>query len=179
MDFADIMHTYFRGEKYLGIVLVPVGLVALGFAVHLWRAHSGGFMWGMMVPLALAGCGMVAGGAFLAIKTDAQVAALDRQYGEAPADMVAAESARMDKVNANWPRLKMAWTVLIALSLIGLMAVHKDWATGLALAMLLMASLVMTVDVFAERRARVYTDGLAQFSAGHGDGVSRAAGQSL
>lgn len=162
MDFVDVMHTYFRGEKFLGVVLVPVGLVALGFAIHLWRAHSGGFMWAMMVPLVLAGVGFAAGGTFLAVKTGKQVADLEQQYREAPAEMLAQERKRMDKVNANWPRLKMAWAVLIAISLTLLLAVRKDWVQGLALAFLLLASFMMALDMFAERRAEIYTAGLQQ-----------------
>lgn len=172
MDLVDVMHAYFRGEKYTGIVLIPVGLVALGFVVHLWRCHSGGFMWAMVIPLALAGCGLIGGGAFLAIKTDKQVEQLDQQFRASPAEMVADERARMDKVNANWPRLKTAWTVLIAVSLVLLMAVRKDWVTGLSLAFLILGTTIMTTDVFAERRAEIYTDGLKQFS----DRVSDQAG---
>ena len=169
MDFVEVMHTYFRGEKYTGLLLVPVGLALLGFAVHLWRAHTGSFMWAMMVPLALAGAGLLAGGAFLAIKTDGQVAALDKQLAKSPAELAQAETERMAKVNANWPRLKTIWSILSVGSLVLLLVVRKDWATGLGLAFLLLSAAMMTLDVLAERRAVVYTDGLESLSVQVGD----------
>lgn len=176
MDFVDVMTTYFRGEKLLGIVLVPVGLGVLGFAGHLWRAHTGGFMWAMIIPLFLVGVGFAAGGTVLAIKSDRQMSDLQQQFREAPAEMVAEERARMDKVNANWPRIKMAWTIIIAISLLLVMVVRTDWALGLGLAFLLVASFMMALDVFAEKRANVYTAGLQQFGDLAGGGQSAPPG---
>jgi hypothetical protein len=160
MDFVDAMHVYFRGEKQIGLFLVPFGLALLGFALYFVRTQSGGFMWGLVIPLALVGVGAAAGGAGLALRTDRQVAALEQKYREAPRALAAEETPRMARVNRNWPILKATWAVVILLSLALLFFVKRDWVTGLSLVLLLVCASVMMIDTFAERRARVYTEHL-------------------
>jgi hypothetical protein len=41
-----------------------------------------------------------------------------------------------------------------------LLFVHREWASGLGLALLVTATMLFVVDVFAERRAGVYTAAL-------------------
>lgn len=62
----------------------------------------------------------------------------------------------MAKVNANWVRLKMAWTAIIALSLRAMWLVKRDWVTGLALGLVLICAVALVIDTFAERRANLH-----------------------
>ncbi len=66
----------------------------------------------------------------------------------------------MERVNENWPRIKIVWTVVMVAALVLLHLVRKEWATGLALAFLLLMTTLLFTDVFAERRAIVYTKAL-------------------
>jgi hypothetical protein len=68
----------------------------------------------------------------------------------------------MASVNANWPRLKVAWSVVIVAALVLLLFVGREWASALGLSLLLMATTLFFVDVFAERRAEGYTTALQQ-----------------
>lgn len=154
------VHTYFRGERAIGLALVPIGLALLALAFYLWRTESGAFMASLTIPLLIVGLAGAGGGVGLVLRTDAQVAELERLHAEDPARVVALEAPRMEKVNANWIRLKVAWTALALVALVLLMAVKRDWATGLGLALILMSALIFWVDVFAERRARVYAEAL-------------------
>jgi asparagine N-glycosylation enzyme membrane subunit Stt3 len=164
MELIDVLHEYFRGEKNTGLLLVPIGALILSAAVVLWRTETGGFMWGLVAPLILLGLFATAVGTGLAIRTDTQVAELERQHREDPTAMVAAERTRMAAVNANWKRFEIAWTV-IAIVAFGLFwGVERPWARGLGVALLLMAALLMLLDTFAERRADVYTRGLERGS---------------
>ena len=160
MQLLEALTTYFRGERGIGMALVPVGFALLALAFYLWRTQSGGFMWGLVAPLVVLGLAGAAGGAGLVIRTDAQVAELTAQHAEDPAAMASAEAERMEKVNANWPRLKIVWLVLAAAAFTLLFVVKKDWAVGLGLALLLTSTLGMWIDVFAERRAEPYTQAL-------------------
>jgi hypothetical protein len=168
MDIADALQSYFGAERLTGIVLAVYGVALFGFATFLYHAHSGQFMWSLAVPLAIIGLLAAGGGGWLAAKTGPQLAALKAMAGP---DLLAAELPRMAKVNANWLRLEITWTVIIVGSLAMLwlgkrpgLAERGEWTTGLSLALLIAASSAMVLDVLAERRAKVYTAALERLS---------------
>lgn len=162
MSFTDVLQEYFRGEKQTGIMLAVVGVAVLAGASWVFRTQTGGFAWGLVVPLALVGLAFGAGGTFLALRSDRQITELAAHYDRDPAALIAAEAPRMERVNANWPRIKTVWTVVIGVALVLLMAVRRDWASGLGLALLLVMTILFFTDVFAERRAILYTKALDQ-----------------
>jgi hypothetical protein len=160
LNLTESLQAYFRGEQHLGIGLAVVGVLALAAAFWVWRTQAGAFAWALLIPLALVGAGAGIGGAAFAVKTPAQAARLAAQLETEPQALVTAEVSRMAKVNANWPRLETAWSIVIAAALVLLLFVHRDWASGLGLALLLTATMLFVVDIFAERRASVYTAAL-------------------
>jgi hypothetical protein len=152
------MLLYFKGEKNLGYFLIVLGIAVLVFAGYLWQGHRDWLAYGMIIPLLLFGLAGIGGGAGLAYRTDRQIAALTNLYQTDKPAFAAQEAARMQKVNANWPRLKLAYAVIIVISLGLFFLVKKDWATGLSLALILICSMLLIVDVFAEKRAIIYTE---------------------
>lgn len=153
----EVMQEYFRGERAAGFLGLAVGLIALGIAFWVWRSTEGGFAIGLAIPLLLLGLGGALGGPGLVIRTERQVADLSAMSPEKIREI---ERPRMAKVNANWPRLKLAWTALIAIALILIWMVKREWALGLGLGLLLLSSALFSVDVFAEKRAAIYTRAL-------------------
>lgn len=166
MSFVEILQEYFRGEKQAGIALAVVGIGLLAGAAWVYRTQPGAFAWTLVIPLLLFGLAFGGGGAFLAVRSDRQITELAARYEQDPRALVAEEVPRMAKVNANWPRLKVAWTVLIIVALVLLMAVRRDWSMGLGLSLLLLSTILFFTDVFAERRAEPYTKALEQAAAG-------------
>lgn len=166
MTFLDVLHEYFRGEKQIGITLAVIGVGFVAGAVWVLRTQTGAFAWALGAPILVVGLAFGGGGAYLAIRTDKQVAELEAQLQRDASVVYARELPRMAKVNANWPRLKIAWTVIIAVALVLLMAVPRDWAHGLGLALLAVTTILFFTDVFAERRAIVYTEALEAGRAG-------------
>src|SRR5687767_4449466 len=112
MDLSDAMVVYFRGERHLGFGLAAAGVAMLAAAFWLRRTQSGTFATWLLVSLAVVGLAMSAGGVFFAAKTRTQVAGLTARLATERGAVVEAESARMARVNANWPRAKGAWGVL-------------------------------------------------------------------
>lgn len=159
-NLTESLQTYFRGELLVGIGLTVVGVLVLVAAFWLWRTQSGAFAWWLVVPLTVMGLGAGAGGAVFAVKTQAQVARLVTQLETEPQALVAAELSRMEGVNANWPRVKIAWSIVIVVALVLLLFVHREWASALGLCLLLMTTTLFFTDVFAERRAAIYTSAL-------------------
>lgn len=160
MPIVEALQSYFRAERDLGLALAVVGLLFLAGAVWVHRTQSGGFAWGLLVPAAVVGLAFSLGGVFLAQRSHGQITSLAEQAERAPATFLADEVPRMERVNANWPRVKMVWTVGLLVALLLLQVVRREWATGLGLALLATLGVLFFVDVFAERRAEAYTEAL-------------------
>ncbi|HTM19961.1 MAG TPA: hypothetical protein VL172_05625 [Kofleriaceae bacterium] len=161
MQFLEAVDIYFRGEKQLGWALVPVGVVLLGAGIGFWRWYGGGLGKGLGIPLAVVGLLAAIGGPMLVRTVAARQTRLATAAAQDPARPVADEVARMDKVNAAWPWLKAAWAALIVIALALLFTVHRDWVTGLSLALICVCAVLLIVDTTAQRRALIYADRLA------------------
>ena len=164
-DFLTVMHTYFRGEKLLAWSFVAFGLAMLGFAIWVLRSQAGGFRLGLAIPLALVGVLMIVAGPLFAAHNDRLAQDIEQRVAKDPAALAQTEGERMAKVNANWPRAKGTWAVIALLALGVILFVERDWAVGLALALLLLTTLLMFIDVFGGRRAVPYTEALAKLAA--------------
>jgi len=154
------LDVYFRGERDLGLALAVAGVVLAIGCFWVWRTQAGGFAWGLLVPLILGAASLGAGGTFLAVRSANQRVDFAARLATDPKALVAAEIPRMEKVNQLWPRAKIAWTVVILTALVLLMAVKRDWSSGVGLGLLLLSTCLFFVDVFAERRAEPYTAAL-------------------
>lgn len=166
MDFTEIMHAYFRGEKIEALFyIVPAGLLLLGLAATALATDRGGFGWGFAVPLVLCGLLLTGVGASIGARTPAQVEALDQAYAEDSAAMVAEELPRMEAVNANWPRLVGTWAAFVVVGMVLRFALKADWAHGVGPALIIVGAFGFLIDGFAERRARPYTAALEALAA--------------
>jgi hypothetical protein len=163
-DFVSVMHAYFRGEKLLAWSFLAFGLVMLGFAIWVLRSQVGGFRLGLAIPLALVGALLIIAGPLFAAHNDRLANDIEQRVAADPVTLVQVEGERMDKVNAAWPWAKRTWAVIALLSLGVILFVERDWAVGIALAMLVCTTMLMFVDVFGERRAVPYTTALAELA---------------
>jgi len=159
-DFLDVMQEYFRGEKMLAWALVGVGAGLLGFAFFIWKTQQGGFMYGLAIPLAIVGVMAATVGPFFAFHNDRIAVDIAERFAADPSEVKTTESERMTRVNANWPRLKLAWAAIGVGAMVLLLLVKQDWASGLGLALMALITILFFVDVFGERRAIPYTDAL-------------------
>jgi hypothetical protein len=167
MPFVDVMHSYFRGERIEALCFImPLGVAFLGLAAVTLRAERGSFAWGLAIPLALFGLVAIGTGAAIGLRTPGQLAELEAGYESDPSAMLAQELPRMEKVNANWPRLVAAWAALLLIGLGLRFGLKADWAHGLGPALILIGACGFLIDGFAERRARPYTQALEALQAG-------------
>ena len=174
MEFSELMQAYFRGERVEALFYVlPAGLVLLSLAATALMTDRGGFGWGLAVPLVLFGLLLAGAGAGIAWRTPGQAAELEKNYQQNPAAMVAEELPRMEKVNANWPRLIATWAVLVLVGLALRFGLKAEWAHGVGPALIVAGAIGFLVDGFAERRAKPYTAALEALAAERG--VSTAA----
>lgn len=160
MDFINHLQTYFSGEKNLGLFLIPFGIIMISFAVYLWYAHRSPFGYGMLVPILLIGIFGIAMGIGLAYQSHQRLIDFPQSYQTDRNAYIEQELPRMEKVMQNFPRLKMAWMMIIIIGLILFFFIKKDWLTGFSLALILICAMFLIIDTFAERRAEIYTEHL-------------------
>ena len=80
---------------------------------------------------------MIVAGPLFARHNDRLAHDIEQRVADDPAELAKVEGARMDKVNAYWPRAKQSWAVIALLAMGMVLFVKHEWAHGLGLALLL------------------------------------------
>lgn len=149
---------YFRAEKAESLLFLGVGVVALAAGAWLLLSLRAALAVGLAVPLLLIGLIQVAAGGTVYLRTDRQAAALQAQYAASPAAFAQAEAPRMAQVNRAFDVYKLVEVgfILVGTGLI-FFCQQRDFWLGLGLGMLGQGAVMLGADVFAERRADLYT----------------------
>jgi hypothetical protein len=151
----DPIALYFTGEKNAGVLCVVLAVLSVALTLWVWRVHPP--LRAIAAPLLLIGLIQLAIGLTLASQTRLQVASLRHDLASQPETARAQELARMDRVNRNFTRIKIVEAVLIVAALALILAFRSSALVAIGLGLLLQTSVMLVFDVFAERRAQVYT----------------------
>jgi hypothetical protein len=151
----DAMTIYFNGEKNAGLFLAVIGIAVVIGATVLLRARPD--YRSFAITLGLVALVEIAIGAGLYLKTDPQVGRLRAHLDSNAATFYADEGARMTRVQRNFAVIEYVEVALILVSAIVAVA-RKDShvLTGVALGLLINASVLLAFDLLAERRGAVY-----------------------
>lgn len=159
----DLMLDYFSAEKSEAVLFVVAGIAAIAASIWLWT--SGNAYKGMAIPLTAVALIHLSVGLSVYTRTDGQVAALQQQLQQQPAQYKAAETQRMAVVMKNFGYYKALELVLFALGL-ALTFLCRDqmfwYAVGAGL--ILQSSFTLFLDLFAEKRGDIYLDALSTLS---------------
>lgn len=151
----EAIATYFAGEKHGGLVLAGVGLAMLITAVVLFPARLE--LRSLAITVGVWGLLQLGIGLGLFLKTDGQVAALQTQLATSKEAMTAAELPRMEKVQKNFVVLEVVWVAMIIVGAIVAWRLKENSAVcGVALGILINASVLLAFDIVAERRGATY-----------------------
>jgi hypothetical protein len=158
------LHGYFAAEKAESVLFVAAG--ALAIAASIWLVAVASAYRAMAAPLALVALIQLAVGASVYLRTDGQVAALERSLapGSPTRDAAAqAERARMAKVYSNFQIYKYVEIALFAAgAALALFAGRRDLGFSVGAGLIAQSSLMLLFDLFAERRAERYLEALAR-----------------
>lgn len=146
---------YFTAEKQEALLFMLVGVVALVLSV--WLFTTGGRYKSMLYPMAAVALIQIIVGSTVYFRTDTQVAALKAQYQSAPAAFKTEEIQRMQTVVKNFKLYK--WIeILLLVAGIGLVLVlrRNDLWYAVGIGLIIQSSLMLVMDLFAERRADEY-----------------------
>jgi hypothetical protein len=146
---------YFDGEKQAGLLLAALGILGLAAAVLFFQQRWGLRSFGLTLALfALIELGIGVG---LYLRTGPQMSRLVAQLDSQPDAFYSAESARMATVQRNFAIILYVELALILVASIAAFALRSRAAiSGVALAVLIHAAVLLAFDVIAERRGAMY-----------------------
>lgn len=158
----DFLFGYLSAEKHESLLFLAIGMAALIASWLIYR-HAARYK-GMIGPLvAIAAIQIVVGGTVF-LRTDVQLAELQRKRIVAPAAFKAEEGRRMSGVMRNFGLYKAIEATLLGVGIVLGAALRRRayWhAFGLGLA--LQAAVMLALDFVAESRGQHYLDAVLRF----------------
>ena len=156
--------TYFAAEKRESLLFMLVGFAAITAAVFLWR--TGSPYRGMAYPLVAIALIQIVVGSTVYFRTDAQTVGLHQQLAGDPAAYVAAELPRMETVRRSFAIYKVIEIVLLVAGVAGYFLLRgRGTLFAVSLGLMLQSSLMLALDLVAERRADVYIEQIRRLAA--------------
>jgi len=161
----EFIRTYFTAEKSESLIFMIIGVVTITFSAYALLKWGDGFYKGFAFPVILIGIIQLVVGGTVYFRTDKQVKELEAQFTKDKKVFVDAEIPRMETVMINFSLYKKVEVgfVVIGLILIFLTPTKEFWL-GVGVGMLLQGALMLTADVFAERRGTSYQRSLSILS---------------
>ena len=156
----DALTVYFNGEKHAGLLLAGLAVAGLIAAVIMWRAGSP--LRSFAATIGILALAEVALGVGLYLRTGPQVSRLDGQLRSDALAYYSAEAPRMLRVQRNFVIIEYVELAIIVTAAIAALALKsRSGPAGIALGLLVHASILLAFDVFAERRGAEYVSALA------------------
>lgn len=153
----EFIRGYFTAEKNESLIFIAFGVVTIGFSLYAWLKWGDTFYKGFAVPVILIGIIQLVVGSSVYFRTDKQITELETLYQQDTTAFVKVEAPRMQAVMKNfsiYKKIEVAF-VVIGLLLIFLAPSREFWL-GVGVGMLLQGALMLTADIFAERRGAEY-----------------------
>ncbi len=163
---ADI-EKYFNGEKQESLLFMLIGIAGIIAAIVFLFFLKSNFYKGVAVPLILIGLMLGVVGFAVYKRSDEQRIRNVYAYTANPYELKAKELPRMEKVMKNFALYR--WTE-IAFLVIGILMFYyfrrnadKQFWAGLAAGLIIMSVLALFADYFAEKRGKIYIEGIKSF----------------
>ena len=165
---------YFAAEKTESLIFVIIGIAAIVLAIIFFFFLKTNFYKGMALPLLLIALIQITVGYSVYKRSDDDRKKNTYAYDLNPSDLKNKEIPRMEKVNKNF--VVYRW-IEISLILIGIALILKykndyiiencwsgyAFTLGIAIGIVIQATLMLGADYFAEKRAKIYTNHIIEF----------------
>jgi len=154
------MTVYFDGEKYAGLLLAGAAVAVVVVAAIMFRA--GGTVRPFAITLGTLALAEIVLGLGLYLRTGPQVKRLDEQLRSDSPQFYAAEAARMSRVQRTFVAIEYAeLSIIVATAVAAVFLKARPGLAGVALGLLVTASVLLAFDLFAERRGADYVIAIA------------------
>lgn len=163
---ADIEH-YFSAEKQGSLFFLVIGIVAVIAAIIFFFVMKTPFYKGAAIPIIVVG--LIAGAIGFTIykRSDADRIRNVYAYDMNPSELKQKEYPRMQKVMKSFSIIIILEVVFLAVGICLFFyfrnQVDKQFWSGLGMGLFIMLIVALFLDIAAQRRAAVYTQGLESF----------------
>ncbi|HSE40462.1 MAG TPA: hypothetical protein VLH08_06810 [Acidobacteriota bacterium] len=151
----EAIQTYFAGEKNAALVILGIGLLGLIAAFIFFQPRFA--LRSFAITLAIFAFIEIAIGVGLFVRTGPQVKGLIAEFEKNTSAYVSSESERMIRVQKNFVIIQYVELFFILLTAILAITFKKRISiSGIALAFLVNAAILLAFDIVAERRGERY-----------------------
>lgn len=159
---------YFGGEFNEMLFILAGSALLVGLAAWLWFATRSGFAMAFGTTVMVAAVLFSATAVSLMVR-DKELSSSLLQVASSPnrGEAVTQELKRIDTVVSKYRYYRYVAAVLAALSVMGLLLIHRGWVHGIAAGLLLVVVAQVFIDHFSEQRARQYRSRLSATANNH------------
>jgi hypothetical protein len=153
----DFIKTYFAAEKSESLLFLLMGVAAISFSAFALLKWNESFYKGLAIPLIAIGLIQILVGGIVYFRTDKQIADAKKLYQTNLTEFKGQEIPRMEVVMKKfslYKKIEIAFVVIGLLLII--IAPAKEFWLGIGVGMLLQGSVMLSLDIFAERRGKEY-----------------------
>ena len=159
----DPIVKYFSGEKAESYLFLFMGMVALVMAFGFLLGLKTAFWKGVAIPFLIVATLEMMVGYTIIRRSPKDIVRVENYYKSDPAKIIDQEIPRMEKVMSNFVLFRYLEITLIVLGIFLMYSTQKDtFLRGIGFGLFIQASIVLSLDFFAERRGKVYVDYLIE-----------------
>ena len=148
---------YFNGEKAESYIFILLGVIAFAMALYFFFALKTSFWKGVSVPFIIVALLEFVVGYTIVTRSPKDIARVETYLQQAPKNIKTIEIPRLEKVLSNFVIYRYVEIALINLGIVLMYSSMNDtfWR-GIGLGLFIQASIVLSLDFFAERRGHIY-----------------------
>jgi hypothetical protein len=155
---------YFNGEKAESYIFILVGVIVFAMALYFYFVLNSTFWKGVAIPFILVALLEFIVGYTIVTRSSKDIARVETFIQKEPQSIKTLEIPRMEKVLSNFVIFRYIEITLIILGIVLMYSSMNDtfWR-GIGLGLFIQASIVLSLDFFAERRGYIYIVYLQEF----------------
>jgi len=148
---------YFNAEKFESLFFVGVGIIAIGFAIYFLSVLKEPFYKGVAIPLILVALIQITVGTSVYFRSPKDIVKVEHIIKNEPSKIKTEEIPRMEIVMKNFITYRYVEIVLVILALILFFTFPgQTFWKGLGIGLFIQASIMLSLDYFAEKRGIEY-----------------------
>jgi MFS family permease len=153
----EFIKTYFTAEKSESLIFMAFGIITILFSAYALFKWGDSFYKGFAIPVILIGLIQMVVGSTVYFRSDKQIQEMENLFQKDTVAFAEAETPRMEAVMKNFSLYKKVEVAFVVIGLILIFSFSaKEFWLGIGVGMLLQGALMLTADIFAERRGKEY-----------------------